>query len=368
MTHYQFYSVEDFVGDIRFRSWVRHTTPEEDAVWQEWIQENPEKRNVIEEARAIVLSIHPVQEENISDTEIQDEIQSILSKLQVDELPKVDNSGNHRQIYRWLSIAASVGVVLFIADWYLVRTDTNSLLAIEQSVKFAAFDIERVNRSDKHLLINLPDKSSVLLAQNSLIRYSNNFNGKTREVMLEGDAFFEVTKDETKPFYVHAGEIVAKVLGTSFEIKTNTENKQIEVTVRTGSVSVYADPLNDQRFLDDQPNIILTKNEQYIYRSDETEVQHIRLDSLSIEELSVPDTEMEFFDTKVTEVFSLLEKVYGVKFDYENAKIGDCSITASFTDEPFTLKLDLICRSIGLQYEIVNDRITIKGTGCATRF
>lgn len=364
MKHYQFFSVEDFVQDIRFRSWVRHA--DQDASWREWIEANPDKRDVVEEARAIVLSIHPVEEENISDAEIQHEIHDILGKLEPEEVVRVPEPARKRSLSMRLSIAASIGVALCVAGWYAMKPNpVTSKSPAEQMTTSADYDIERVNKSDKPLLINLPDKSSVLLAQNSMIRFSKQFKGKTRKVVLEGNAFFEVTKDSTKPFYVYTDQIVAKVLGTSFEIATNAADKKVRVTVKTGSVSVYADPEKDHATFESQPNVVLTKNEQFVFKNDVNQIQHIRLDSVSLGRLPVPDTSMEFEDTKVTEAFALLEKVYGVKFDYERAKMKDCSITASFTDEPFTLKLDLICRSIGLQYVIVNDRVSISGTGCS---
>jgi transmembrane sensor len=361
MKHYNFFSVEDFVQDIRFRSWVKHA--EEDVTWQEWINENPDKRDVIEEARAIVLAIHPVEEENITDAEIHHEIQGILGNLERAETPKVKPRAQKFSIR--LRIAASIGVAMCVLGWYAVQDTNSNDLPVESAVISSAYDIERINKSDKPLLINLPDKSSVLLAKNSVIRYANKFDGKTREVVLKGNAFFEVTKDPAKPFYVYADQIVAKVLGTSFEIATDGANDQTRVTVKTGSVSVYADLQKNQTAFESQPNVILTKNEQFVYKSDVNQIQHIRLDSGSLTKLPVPDTYMEFEGTSVIEVFALLEKVYGVKFDYENAKIKECSITASFTDQPFTLKLDLICRSIGLQYKIVNDRVSISGAGCA---
>lgn len=160
-----------------------------------------------------------------------------------------------------------------------------------------------------------------------------------------------------------AGDIVAKVLGTSFEVSTNPADKEIRVVVKTGTVCVYSDP-DDQKTLDDQPNVVLTKNEQLVYKGDASELQHTRLDSSSIEELRVPDTYMKFRSTPVATVFAALSKAYGVKINYENAEIQGCSVTASFTDEPFTLKLDLICRSIGVKYEVVNDQVTITGNGC----
>jgi ferric-dicitrate binding protein FerR (iron transport regulator) len=363
MTHYDFYSVEDFVQDNRFRAWVRCPSPEEDVAWHEWIQDNPEKLAITAEARAIVLSIQPIEDEPISDAEIENDIQGILANLPSDEVSEPEFART-RRFPVWLKAAASVAVVACAAVWYISRDRLTRTISPDESVTSdAGYEIERVNRSDKPLLINLPDGSSVLLEQNSLVRYSKQFAGNTRRVVLVGGAFFEVAKDSTKPFYVYADRIVAKVLGTSFEITTNTTDKQVRVTVKTGSVSVYSDPKNTEA-TDGQPNVILTKNEQFVYRSDVSQVQHIRLDSASVEKMSIPDTYMDFNDTNVTQVFKSLKAVYGVEFDYENEKIGACSITASFTDEPFILRLDLMCRSIGLQYKIINDRVTIRGSGC----
>lgn len=365
MNRYKFFSVEDFVQDLRFRSWVKNPSPEEDMLWQQWIKENALKREVIEEARAIVLAIHPINRESISDFEIQHEIRGILERLDDD---KSDAGKKSSKLYLgkfWIKIAATISLTL-VAGWsvfqYVSKEDTSftrePVTAIDNPL------IERVNKSDKPLLINLPDKSSVLLAQNSLIRYAREFEGNTRKVILEGNAFFEVTKDPDKPFYVHAGSIVAKVLGTSFEISTDPVGKEVRVLVKTGSVSLYAAPDQYKGTLDAEPNVILAKNEQFIYKDNASEIQHIRLDPSSIEELRVPDTYMEFTGRQVATVFSALEKAYGVKINYENAQIKGCSVTASFTDEPFTLKLDLICRSIGVKYELVNDQVTISGNGC----
>ena len=112
--------------------------------------------------------------------------------------------------------------------------------------------------------------------------------------------------------------------------------------------------------------MVLTKDDQLIYKNDAGQIQHTRLNTATLEELKVPDTHMKFSSTPVTEVFSELARVYGVRINYDYAKLSACSVTASFTDEPFALKLDLICRSIGVEHEVVNNWVTIKGEGCTT--
>jgi transmembrane sensor len=361
MDHYKNYSTEDFIQDMRFRSWVRNPSREEDVIWKSWITENNYKREVIEEARAIILSVHPVHKDTISDGEIQKEIDNILASISEEQVRRPVRK-NGISFSFWVKIAASISIVL-IAGWYGIRSSVlkDTLVGDNSVVSSDNYMIERVNKSADTLLINLPDNSSVLLSQNSLIRYPRQFTGDTRDVFLKGTAFFEVTKDLHKPFHVNAGRIVAKVLGTSFEISTNPVNEQIRVVVKSGTVSIYSNPEQDT---DTHLNVILTQNEQFIFKNDVSQIQHTRLDSSSIEELKIPDTYLKFKGTPAEEVFKSLAKVYEVKINYENAQISGCSVTASFTDEPFALKLDLICRSIGVTCYMVNDHVTITGNGC----
>lgn len=360
MNHYSTYSVEQLVQDLRFRTWVKNPTEAEDLAWQQWLTNSPHKRKAVEEARALVLAIHPVSSESISDFEINASINHIMAQIgeEIEEKPE-------RGASFWMKIAASLTFFALagLFAWNSLLDDETPIAKINT---LDSYLIEHVNKSEKPLLINLPDKSSVLLSQNSLIRYPREFKGNTRNVVLEGNAFFEVTKNPQKPFYVEAGHIIAKVLGTSFEINASPADSEVRVIVRSGSVSVFPNTGGDKKMLDEQLTMVLTKDDQLIYKNDAAQIQHTRLNTSSLEELNVPDTYMKFNGTPVTDVFSALADVYGVKINYDYARLSACSVTASFTDEPFALKLDLICRSIGVEYEIVNNWVTIKGEGCST--
>lgn len=370
MKQYKHYSVEEFVDDFNFRSWVRNPSPEQDRIWQDWIKDHPYQKDTLAEARAIVLAIHPVHRHNINDGEMKEEIASILAGMSedkdVDDYKRI-RSRRGSPFSSWAARAASV-TILIIAGWYGIQyftmIDPNDVSFNETEISPDNYMIERVNKSSDPLLISLPDNSSILLSQNSVLRYPRLFNGDSRNIFLEGTAFFEVSRDPAKPFYVDAGKIIAKALGTSFEISTNQSGKQVSVIVKSGTVSIYSNTGQNEKHRDRQPNVILTRNEQFILKDELSQVQHTRLDSVSVEALKVPDTYLKFTATAATEVFRVLAKVYGVQINFENAEIAECSVTASFTDEPFRLKLDLICRSIGVKYEIVNDQVTITGNGC----
>jgi len=84
----------------------------------------------------------------------------------------------------------------------------------------------------------LPDNSHITLRKGSKLTYPKEFAGNTRNVSLEGEAFFEVHRDVTKPFIIDAQSVDVKVLGTSFDVTCDANNAT--VTVATGKVQMTA--------------------------------------------------------------------------------------------------------------------------------
>lgn len=85
----------------------------------------------------------------------------------------------------------------------------------------------------------LPDGTTVWLNAGSQLFMENDFSGATREVRLEGEAFFDVVKNPERPFIVHASGIDIKVLGTAFNVKAYPEDETVETTLLRGLVQVY---------------------------------------------------------------------------------------------------------------------------------
>ncbi len=93
-----------------------------------------------------------------------------------------------------------------------------------------------VRAADSPVTDTLPDGSVVVLNKNSYIAYQSKFEGKERNVTLQGEAFFTVTPDKTKPFIIDANNTSVTVVGTSFNVKTSVS--KTEVIVETGIVQV----------------------------------------------------------------------------------------------------------------------------------
>ncbi len=111
----------------------------------------------------------------------------------------------------------------------------------------------------------MPDGTTVMLEPSSKLSYPATFDKMVRrEVFLSGEAFFDVINNPGQPFVVHAKTLTATVLGTSFTVSDRQQNKRSFVLVRTGKVSVLAQPESNQPMLTaaDRPKaVVLTPNQ-----------------------------------------------------------------------------------------------------------
>jgi ferric-dicitrate binding protein FerR (iron transport regulator) len=186
-------------------------------------------------------------------------------------------------------------------------------------------------------------------------------NGVTRDVYLLGEAFFEVTKDPHRPFRVFANEIVTKVLGTSFTVRSFEKDTTIQVTVRTGKVSVYAQPIATAIT---KSEIILTPNQQLVYARAGQKFQKVLLNNPAMVAPPVAEKKLIYDDAPLDKVFSDLSNAYGINIVFDSEVLKNCTVTADLTNESFYRKLVLICSAIDAHYEVIDGQVVIESTGC----
>jgi hypothetical protein len=208
----------------------------------------------------------------------------------------------------------------------------------------------------------------VQLEAYSKIAYPNNFDSAdTRDVYLSGEAFFSVTKNPSRPFRVFANEIVTKVLGTSFNIRSFEKDTVIQVTVRTGKVSVFSkNTVNIQKAISNNllGGIILTPNQELVYQKTKQKFQKILLDNPLMVLPSIMDNSLSYEEAPVDSVFEQLGKNYGISIIYDNESLSKCTITADLRNVPFYDKLDLICKALGARYEIIDGQVVVQANAC----
>ena len=221
------------------------------------------------------------------------------------------------------------------------------------------------NETSLRKVFDLPDGSKVTLEPGARLFYPEIFADRERRVYLSGDVFFEIAHDTSRPFFVHANNIVTKVLGTSFTIKENKQKKSIEVAVLTGVVEVQQS--DDEQEQADR-KVVLTQNKKVtFYPQDEKLVTGIveQPKIISTELNGVARLNFNYMEKPLADILPILEEAYGVKINISNEKLRNCVITADLSQENtlFT-QLEILCESIDAKYQLINDSVMLSGKGC----
>jgi ferric-dicitrate binding protein FerR (iron transport regulator) len=212
-----------------------------------------------------------------------------------------------------LSLAAAAILLIMLTITLLTRTD-----------------MEVITAGEGMLAVELPDHSRVSLHQGATLKYPKAFKKDERRVVLEGDAFFEVTHNAEHPFIVDAGKIDVQVLGTSFYVSSAKE--QASVTVATGKVRMSTEVTGQQ--------LILTPGNKGLYKQDQlitttdTNFAYYRHGVLSFSGVSLAD---------VLQVLSTVENVPIVMDNTLNASIRQQQVEISFRKEPLDKMLFELC-------------------------
>jgi transmembrane sensor len=267
-------------------------------------------------------------------------------------------------------IAATVIISLGYI-WFLNRPQS-ALLSLKEPVLLHTVNdqmivFENTTQTDQRL--TLEDRSENVLSPGSKIVYPDKFAGDKREVQLVGDAFFEITKNPAKPFLVYSGNLITRVLGTSFRIKSKVKD-HVEVEVVTGRVSVFENKeiFEDKKSLDEagenSAGVVLTPNQRVTYFIESRHlITSLVADPVMIAASSGTET-LVFSNTLLPDIVAGLQQEYGIEIVLANENIGKCTFTGDLSDLSLYEKLELICKSNSAVFEVKGTRILISGTGC----
>jgi transmembrane sensor len=209
------------------------------------------------------------------------------------------------------------------------------------------------NSGSSVCVLSLKDGSQVTLNKDSKLKYPKFFKGRSREVYLEGEAFFNITKNPQKPFIIKTATTQIKVVGTSFSVNTNC-NGNVEVIVNSGIVSFKDDNSKQQ--------IILHKNDKGLFVKTKGEMEK----SLNTDPnyLSWKTRKFVFDETRLKDIFDKIEKVYSIRIIARDSIIYNCKMTATFDN----LSSDDIIKSIELAFRYKSSKsdniYTIVGNDC----
>jgi transmembrane sensor len=206
-----------------------------------------------------------------------------------------------------------------------------------RTVPMVAYQVRRTPAGQPQRL-RLPDGSVVTLAPQSQLRYPAQFADASREVYLEGEAFFEVSKDPRRPFRVHSGAWVTQVLGTKFNVSAVPGASQLAVSLVEGKVEV----------LDKHDKYLLAPGQQLRAERATGRIYRQAFDHQRV--LAWRTNRLVFKDEKLADVASQLERRYGVKLVFADSATAEVRLWATFDNEPLPQVLAALRLAGGLSY------------------
>ena len=250
------------------------------------------------------------------------------------------NSTRFRKLFSnpLMRVAAAllVAALLSVAGYEMVANKSASVKILEIS------STDQVVKSFK-----LPDGTLVSLNSDTQLKYPKRFGKDTREVTIEGEAFFEVKPNKHKPFIIHAGNAQIKVLGTSFNVSAYPRARLVEVIVETGKVQV-SNKLNVTKQTDE---LILDPGDKgtLVYSSNAL----LKTTNQDPNFMAWKTHNLIFRATSLSEVIGNLEKVYKVNIRLDDPKLNGLLLTAHFNDYP----LDFILKVIETTFQMETQKI-----------
>lgn len=213
--------------------------------------------------------------------------------------------------------------------------------------------IERVTVPGEKAIITLNENSKITLNAESRLRYPSHFSEKTREVFLEGEAYFSVAHDTLKPFIVHTGDITTTVLGTKFNISSYKDERTITIALAEGKVKVS----KEKQGTGFAP-VTLKPKEKIVYNK-EGETGVVDVCDLQ-QETGWKDNLLKFKNEPLLNVVTRLERAYGVKFEFADKSYYKQKITTNFQNATIWSISEVLKKLTGLQYKTIKEDNEIK--------
>ncbi len=319
-------------SDLTVKYLSGETSDSEVKQLEDWVLESSENKAVFNQIKqAWILS---GIENNNHQIDVEKEWNLIDKQLL--EKDKVVEMKPRRGLKFYLSIAAAVAVILAASIWVLIPKD----------------DIQEYSVQNQVAVNTLPDGSNVSLNQYSSVAFESKFDKQERRVKLTGDAYFEVERNEDRPFIVDAEDVEVEVLGTTFYVDSREELPNIEVIVQSGTVAVKA---QEQR-------IVLNAGDTGIYEKSSKKL--IKQTNEEDNYLGWTTDTLVFEEEKLELVVRSLNRKFHSQIEIDIEDTESCYLTAKFGFDKLEPILKIIEKALDITAERKGEKIILKGENC----
>ena len=331
--------LEKNTWDLMAKYFANQCSIEEKKELQLWINETIENEILFFETQKnweILNFKNTMKEVNVDNA-----WEKVKSRIEKDEENKTTEYFTRSNVFHMSSFFkyAALGLILigigFVSN-KIYKTSLNN-----KQIEFIA------NNNGKNELV-LSDGTIVTLYPSSKLIYQKQFAANERKVKLQGEAFFNVTKDPQKPFIIEVQNTEIKVLGTSFNVNSSLINNQVEVFVETGLVQVTKKHGENESVLI-YPGEIVTVTDQ--------KIEH----SLNANDniIAWKTKQITFKEEPLNNVINILNKVYNSQISCSDSTILNQRFTSTFKNQSLDSVLSVICLAFDLKIIDENGEIRI---------
>jgi len=262
-------------------------------------------------------------------------------------------------------------IILTTGAIYLLTQKNDAKLPTEKGISSI------VTKNGNRTKVVLPDGSQVWLNAGSNLDYDNStFNNELREVSLNGEAYFDVTKDPEKPFIIHTKKMDIKVLGTVFNVRSYSDEKIAEAALIKGSIEVTLTDRKDQKIILKPNEKISISNEEPKSEKKPEKISSVKAVAVRIPQFEVNDLKPNptyniigeiawtqnklFFEDEIFEDIVLrMERWFGKKVTIANESLKNVHYTGNYENETLEEVLLSLKLSKSFNFRIGNDNVVI---------
>ena len=309
-------------------------------VLMRWVEADSANRAVLEEAEKLwsVTASYDMPDFSAGKPAAWDLLEERLQKQPAADEGKVIGLP---VLKSYLKYAAAVVILLiggYWGYWYSGLVDHSPVYATVQT-----------GEGEKQTL-SLPDGSTVVLNENSALRYAKAF--REREVRLTGEAFFEVVKQDGATFTIFAEGAQTTVLGTSFNVRAYPNEPKVTVSVATGKVEVASVDREEEKVI-----LVPGKSGQY-----DKMLEKVREATVS-NAIAWKENRLQFDNQPLGQVASAIERYFGKKVVLANEQLANCRFMGDFPNPKLQELLDAMAFTMELEISEENGQIVIRGNG-----
>ena len=359
-------SDQKYIENPLFMKWIFQNNPSTEQYWKNYLLEHPEEKSQIQELKQRLLELQ-FSNDTLSYTEKAELGNLIVNRLDRD-LKRTKRGLVLRSFMKYAAVAivfAAIGGLLVYLKigkntYYqqfaeqIIQVPTSSSGPVLITSNGQNVDLKKSNSNIDYsqngtivlnndsvipafidepnvmnqLIIPYGNQSRLVLSDNTVVWlnagsrlvYPSRFEDKTREVLLFGEAFFEVSKDEKKPFIVKTSDLQIKVLGTQFNISAYTEDKVIQTVLKEGSVLIRNN--NSGLF---ERDLVLKPNQMASFNrtSKDTKVYEVDVNYYTLWTKGL----LSFDEIDFTRIVKKVERFYNISIGFSEPNLGTTRIS-----------------------------------------